>query len=92
MLWEVEALKKVGELQPEIIEEILEDLWRRRPELYRSVIINAYIDERINLGKASELLRISRMELEKELKAKGIPVRHLSTEDIIAEVEAIEKW
>ncbi|MGR3317118.1 MAG: UPF0175 family protein [Candidatus Anammoxibacter sp.] len=54
--------------------------------------MNAYIDEKINLSKASELLKVSRIELEMEFREKGIPVRHLSSEDICAEVEAIKTW
>jgi len=92
IFWEVEELRKIGENQPEVIEVALKDLWKNRPELYKSVIINAYIDEKINLSKAAELLNISRQELEKEFRVKGIPIRHLSAEDIVAEVEAIKEW
>ena len=31
-------------------------------------------------------------EVEKEFRVKGIPIRHLSAEDIVAEVEAIKEW
>jgi len=92
MLWEVEELKKISEIQPEIVEEALKDLWKRNPGLYRIIVINAYIDEKINLSKAAELLEISRLELERELKGKGIPVRQLTAEDAAAEAEAIQEW
>jgi len=92
MSWQVEELNKISEMQPEIIEDALSALWRNNPDLYRMVVVNAYIDRKINLGKAAELLGISRLELEKELRAKGIPVRQLSAEDIVAEVEAIKTW
>lgn len=92
MLWEVEELKKIGETNPEVIDVALKELWRIRPELYKMVVINAYIDGKINLSKAAEFLGIPRLELEKELKTKGIPIRHLSSEDIVAEVEAIKGW
>ena len=59
-------------------------------ELYK--LINAYLDEKINLGKAAELLGVHRLELQKELREKGIPIRGLSKEDVIAEVEAIREW
>ena len=91
MLWEVEELKKISEIQPEMIEDALKDLWKKNPELYKVIVVNAYIDGKINLGKASELLNLSRVEFEKELKAKGIPIRHLTAEDIVAEVEAIKE-
>jgi predicted HTH domain antitoxin len=56
------------------------------------VIINAYLDEKINLGKAAELLGVHRLELEKELREKGVPIRGISKDDAIAEVEAIREW
>ena len=92
MEWEVEELCKLGKNQPEILEEALEDLWQRNPALYKSVILNAYLDEKINLGKAAELLGVHRSELQRELREKGVPIRGLSKEDVIAEVEAIREW
>jgi hypothetical protein len=48
MEWEVEELCKLGKIQPEILEVALKELWQRKPALYKSVIINAYLDEKIN--------------------------------------------
>ena len=53
------------------------------------MIINAYLDEKINLGKAAELLGAHRLELQNELREKGVPICGLSKEDMMAEVEAI---
>lgn len=92
MLWEVEELKNISEIQPKMVENALKNLWKNDPELYKMVVINAYIDGKINLGKAAEFLRVSRLELEKELRVKGIPIRQLSLEDISAEVEAVKEW
>jgi len=92
MEWEVEELCKLDKIQPEVLEAVLKELWQIKPALYKSVIINAYLDEKINLGKAAELLEVHRVELEKELREKGIPIRRLSKEDVIAEVEAIREW
>ena len=92
MEWEVEELHKLSKIQPDIVDDALKGLWQRNPTLYKSVVINAYLDEKINLGKAAELLEVGRFELQNELKAKGIPIRSLSKEDVIAEVEAIRKW
>lgn len=66
--------------------------WEKNPELHKAVVMDAYLDEKINLTRASELLGISGLELERELKQKGVPIRHLSQEDIVAEVEAIKEW
>ena len=49
-------------------------------------------EEKINLGKAAELLGVHRLELQKELREKGVPIRGLAKEDVIAEVEAIREW
>ena len=92
MLWEVEELKKISEIYPEMVEGAIKYLWIKNPDLYKTVVINAYLDKKINLSKASELLKMTRVELERELKQKGIPIRHLSQEDIAAEAEAIKEW
>lgn len=92
MEWEIEELCKLGKIQPEILEVALEELWQRKPALYKSVVINAYLDEKINLGKAAELLGLHRLELQKELIEKGVPIRGLSKEEVVAEVEAIKAW
>ena len=81
MQWEVEELHKLSKIQPDIVGGALKELWQRNPDLYKSIVINAYIDEKLNLGKAAELLGVDRMELQKELRAKGIPIRFLSKED-----------
>ncbi|MFQ6057240.1 MAG: UPF0175 family protein [Methanosarcinales archaeon] len=92
MEWELEELCKLGKIQPEILEASLKELWKRNPDLYKSVIINAYLDEKINLGKAAELLGVHRLELQNELREKGVPIRGLSKEDVSAEVEALLVW
>lgn len=91
MLWELESLQKVSQIRPEMVESAMKELWNINPELHKTVVINAYINEKINLSKASELLSVSRFELEKELRENGIPIRSLSKEDVIAEVEAIRE-
>ena len=92
MEWEAEELYKLSKIQPDILEVAFKELWQMKPALYKSVVINAYLDEKINLGKAAELLGVHRLELQKELREKGIPIRGLSKEDVIAEVEAIREW
>jgi len=92
MEWEVEELHKLSKIQPDMVDAALKELWQKNPALYKSVVINAYLDEKINLGKAAELLGVDRLELQRELKAKGIPIRSPSREDVIAEVEAIKEW
>jgi predicted HTH domain antitoxin len=92
MEWEAEELCNLGKIQPEILGAAFKELWKRNPGLYKSVIINAYLDEKINLGKAAELLGVDRLELQNEFREKGVPIRGLSKEDVIAEVEAVREW
>jgi len=92
MLWEVEELQKISKIQPELVTQALNNLWKSNPELYKDIVINAYIDEKINLSKAAELLAMSRNKFSQELKVKGIPQRNLSQIDIKAEVQAIQEW
>lgn len=92
MEWEVEELHKLSKIQPDIVNVALKEMWQKNPDLYKSIVINAYLDEKINLSKAAELLGVDRMELQTELRAKGVPIRFLSKEDVIAETEAIKEW
>jgi len=53
-----------------------------------SRILRDYLDERINLGKAAELLQLSRFELEASFLRLGIPLRRglRSVEDAQVEI------
>lgn len=92
MSWAVDELKKISEIQPEAVERALKEMWRGNPELYKSIVIGAYIDEKISLSKAAELLEVTRIELQRELREKGIPIRVPTKEEAIAEVEALKAW
>ncbi len=92
MLWEVEELQKISNFQPELVSQALGNLWKSYPELYKDVVLNAYLDEKINLSKAAELLLITRNELSQELRVKGVPQRNLSKIDVNTEVESIQEW
>jgi predicted HTH domain antitoxin len=92
MQWEVEELKKLSETQPDLVEPALKDLWQRNPDLYRSIVTSAYLDGKISLGKAAELLGMTRWELQREFITRGVPLRFLTEEDVLAEVKAIQQW
>ena len=47
MEWEVEELHKLSKIQPDVVDGALKELWQRNPDLYKSVVINAYLDENI---------------------------------------------
>lgn len=57
-------------------------------DLLEAQVLRDYLDERINLGKAAELLQLSRFELEAGFQRLGIPLRRgaRSIEDAQAEI------
>lgn len=89
MRWELNQLCKLSEAHPEVAEDALQTLWEQRPELLRQMVISAYLDQEINLSKAAELMGLTRIELQRQLMQKGIPIRTLSDDDVQAEVEAL---
>ncbi len=56
-------------------------------------VLRDYLEERINLGRAAELLRLSRFELEDSFQRLGIPLRRgaRSIEDAQAEIAAARR-
>jgi predicted HTH domain antitoxin len=56
-------------------------------------VLRDYLDERINLGKAAELLQLSRFELEDSFLRLGIPLRRgaRSIEDAQAEIASARR-
>ena len=66
----------------------------RQVELRWLVVVGAYLDEEISLGKAAELLEIHRLELQEKFLQQGIPLRlGVDTlEEARAEMAAITQW
>lgn len=62
-------------------------------DLQEARVIRDYLDERINLGKAAELLQLTRFELEESFQRLGIPLRRgvRSIEDAQAEIAAARR-
>jgi predicted HTH domain antitoxin len=89
MEWIIQGLQRLSEIKPDALQKIIGDIKDQRPEIFRSLVIIAYIDGKISLSKASELLGLTRIELEIEFKSRGIPIRLLSEDDVIAEVEML---
>jgi predicted HTH domain antitoxin len=74
------------------VTEVLTELWKIKPDLHIIVVVNAYLDEKISLAKAAEMLDMTRFEFERELRACRIPVGTLSQDDVLTEVQAITCW
>jgi predicted HTH domain antitoxin len=92
--WTLEQLFKLRRYQPEMVDQALEEMLEQRAELRWSLVVGAYLDEEINLGKAAELLGIHRLELQDRFIAQGIPLRlgPATIEEAKAELAAIKAW
>ena len=86
----LEQLAKLSKFEAKKFETALHKMWQLEPELYRSVVISAYLDGQINLGKAAKLLGKHRLELQEEFIQQGIPLRigPATVEEAKAEVES----
>jgi predicted HTH domain antitoxin len=89
MEWMIQGLQKLGEIRPEALKSVLGDIKNQRPEIFRSLVIIAYIDGTISLSKAAELLGLTGRELERDLRGRGISIRFTSHEDVASEVEML---
>jgi len=87
-------LEKLSKLRPDWIDPILEKLMREDEQLRWAVVVGAYLDGEINIGKAAELLGIHRLELQRIFIQKGIPLRlgPESEEEAKTEVESWALW
>ena len=92
--WTYNQLLKVRQYRPELVDQMLDTILTQQEELRRLVIVGAYIDKEINLGKAAELLKIHRLELQEQFVRQGIPIRlGVDTpEEAQAELAAITQW
>ena len=84
-LWLISEFEKIIALNPDKVIRLL----KKDKELFWEIVVSAYLDRKISLGKAAELLGMTREELIEEFHKRGIPIRKLSKEDVIAEVEAL---
>jgi predicted HTH domain antitoxin len=92
--WILEQLVKVERHQPEMVERAVKEMLAQQSDLRWSVVVGAYLDGEINLGKAAELLGMHRLELQERFVSQSIPVRVGSDtiEEARAELTAIESW
>lgn len=92
--WEIDQLLKLRDRQPDLLEPAVQRLVAENEEIRWSVVVGAYQDEQINLGKAAELLGQSELELRDCFIELGIPLR-IGPADLAearAEVEAVRAW
>ncbi len=73
--WTFAQLTKLHKQQPQLVDAALQKLIERDPDLAWSLVVSAYLDEEINLGKAAELLDLHELELRERFISLGIPLR-----------------
>ena len=92
--WEVEQLLKLRVRQPDLIEPALRRLVQENEDIRRSVIVGAYQDRQINLGKAAALLGLTEVELRDRFIELGIPLRlgPANLAEARGEIESMRAW
>jgi predicted HTH domain antitoxin len=92
--WGVDQLRKLQRTHPDLVERVFSRLMKEDEELRWAMVISAYQDEQINLGRAAALLGMHRLELQDRLKQLGIPIRQ-GASDLVeakAEADALRSW
>ncbi len=89
--WEVNQLVK-SKLFPDekaVLRSALRALFQSKPEIKRQMIVSAYSNGEISLGKAAELLGCSHEEMKELLRESGVFI-HLgpsTTEDLLQDAD-----
>lgn len=88
--WLNQQLERLVETRPDLVESIILRAMQDNPEFRWAMVVGAYLDGQINLGKAAELLGMHRMRLQQIFLEKGIPLRigARNIEEAEAEVKA----
>ncbi|MCZ7671332.1 MAG: UPF0175 family protein [Chloroflexi bacterium] len=88
------TLAKLQKQQPKLVDDALQKMIEGTPDLAWSLVISAYLDEEINLGKAAEMLDIHELELRDRFIELGIPLRIGSVDKVEAraEAQALDFW
>ncbi|MCP3960167.1 MAG: hypothetical protein GY719_20165 [bacterium] len=92
--WAARYLVKLREAQPELVDRAVARLLDEDSELLWSVVLSAYLDGEINLGKSAELLGLHELELRDRFIELGVPLRTgpANLEEARAEAGALEAW
>lgn len=88
--WTFNQLTKLRRYRPELVDQAISEIMARHHELRWLVVVGAYLDGDINLGKAAELLGMHRLELQDKFMTQGIPLRigSQTPDEAKAEVDA----
>jgi len=92
--WTFAHLSKLHKQQPKLVDTAVQGMIESNPDLAWSLVISAYLDEEINLGKAAEMLGLHELELRDHFIELGIPLRigPADKAEALAEVQALSSW
>lgn len=92
--WEMEQLSRLSRIRPDLVIPALQKLLADDDELRWAVIVGAYLDRQINLGRAAERLGVHELELRERFLQLGIPLRigPRDEAEAQAEVDVMRSW
>ncbi|CAG0987900.1 hypothetical protein ANRL3_02567 [Anaerolineae bacterium] len=92
--WELAQLNQLYQYRPDLVSAALRRLMSEDAELRWAMVVTAYLNHEINLGKAAELLNLYELELRDRFIQLGIPLRVGSADlaEAQAEVRAAQNW
>jgi predicted HTH domain antitoxin len=92
--WTFSHLSKLHKQQPKLVDDALQKMIADNPDLVWSLVVSAYLDEEINLGKAAEMLDMHELSLRERFIELGIPLRigPATIAEARAEVQALDAW
>ena len=92
--WTFTHLTKLHKQQPKLVDNALQKMIESDSDLAWSLVVSAYLDEEINLGKAAEMLGMHELELRDRFIALGIPLRigPLDKAKARAGAQALNSW
>ncbi|MBM3135665.1 MAG: hypothetical protein FJZ89_10385, partial [Chloroflexi bacterium] len=64
--WGLEQLARLRRTQPDLVDSAISQMMQEDERLRRSMVVSAYLDGKINLGKAAELLGLHELELREQ--------------------------
>ena len=92
--WTFTHLTKLYKQQPKLVDNALRKMIESDSDLAWSLVVSAYLDGEINLGKAAEMLDMHELELRDRFIALGIPLRigPIDKAEARAESQALSSW
>ena len=92
--WSISEIVSFFQRRPEWVQSALNDALAADAEARWAWVVDLYLDQRISLGKAADLLGVHALELREQFQQLGIPLR-LGPADLTeaqAEVDSVRRW